>query len=225
MGRKDFSGEQPDNFEQKCLCVLALDTSGSMYGDPIEQLNQGLQEFHTEVKEDKTTADRLEFAIVTFNDTINIILDPSLADGFTMPVLKTTGTTRLVDGVREAITIVDTRKAWYKQTGQPYYRPWIILITDGEPDAGQDITGLSQEIISGVENKRFFFFAVGVKGANMDILRQISSPQMPPAPLEGLRFTEFFKWLSASMTIVTSSQDGDLIDLPAPADWMSGFKI
>ena len=59
----------------------------------------------------------------------------------------------------------------------------------------------------------------------MNVLAKISSPQMPPAPLKGLKFTEFFKWLSASMTIVTSSQDGAKIDLPNAANWMTGFTI
>lgn len=225
MAHNDFSAESPENYEQKCLCVLALDTSSSMAGNPINELNAGLKEFYEDVKKDKTTADRLEFAIVTFNSTVTTELDPSLVENFTMPTLRTSGSTKLVDGVREAIQTVEARKAWYKQTGQPYYRPWIILISDGEPDSDQDVSGLANEVHSGTNNKKYFFFAVGVEGADMGVLAKISSPQMPPAPLKGLKFTEFFKWLSASMTIVTSSQDGAKIDLPSAADWMSGFTI
>jgi uncharacterized protein YegL len=225
MAQNDFSAKSPENYEQKCLCVLALDISGSMSGTPIRQLNQGLQDFYNEVKNDKTTADRLEFSIVTFHSEVENVLDPSLVDNFTMPSLEASGSTKLVDGVREAISTAEARKSWYKETGQPYYRPWIILISDGAPDSDQDVNGLSKEIQIGTENKSFFFFAVGVEGADMDVLSQISSSQMPPAPLEGLKFTEFFKWLSDSMTMVTSSQDGEQIDLPSPADWMQGFTI
>ncbi len=63
-----------------------------------------------------------------------------------MPVLTTKDSTALVDGVREAIRLTNNRKNWYKQTGQPYLRPWIILITDGEPDSDQDINALANEI-------------------------------------------------------------------------------
>jgi len=42
-----------------------IDTSGSMSGDPINELNKGLQEFHQEIQNDDTTAQRLEVAIVT----------------------------------------------------------------------------------------------------------------------------------------------------------------
>ena len=30
MGNYDFSGKSPENYEEKCLCVLVLDLSGSM---------------------------------------------------------------------------------------------------------------------------------------------------------------------------------------------------
>ncbi len=217
--------EHPQNYDQKCCCVMVLDVSGSMSGDPINQLNDGLKDFHEEIKKDSVTKNRLEVAVVEFSDTVNTLIDPSLADYFDMPTLSTKGTTALVDGVREGISIVKTRKDWYKQTGQTYYRPWVILITDGAPDSGQDIDGLATEVRQAVKDKDFVFFAVGVDGADMNVLQQISDPSMPPAMLQGLKFANFFKWLSASMGAVTHGETGDTITLPSPADWMTGFTI
>lgn len=69
--------ETPSNFEQKCLCVLVLDTSGSMSwpnnNPPIAQLNAGLQRFQEELLKDEVTRDRLEVAIVTFDDEVNTV--------------------------------------------------------------------------------------------------------------------------------------------------------
>lgn len=221
----DFTTESPENYQQKCCCALVLDVSGSMDGAPINELNQGLQEFYRDIQTDSTTADRLEVAVIEFSDSIKTLIDPSLAANFTMPTLTTKGTTKLVDGVREGINVVRSRKAWYKQTGQPYYRPWIILITDGAPDIGQDVNGLAAEIRDGVSKKDFFFFAIGVQGGDMNMLTSISDSSMPPAKLQGLKFSEFFKWLSASMTTVTNSKDGDKVNLPNPAGWMTGFSV
>ena len=71
--------EEPSNYEQKCLCVLVLDTSGSMSwpssNPPIDQLNAGLQRFQEELLKDKVTRDRLEVAIVTFDDEVNTVQD------------------------------------------------------------------------------------------------------------------------------------------------------
>jgi uncharacterized protein YegL len=225
MAATDFSVESPQNYEQKSVCCFVVDVSGSMAGNPIDELNQGLQEFHRDIQGNSTTANRLEVAVVEFSDSVDTIVQPSLADAFSMPQLSTKGSTKLVDGVREAIRLVESRKSWYKQTGQPYLRPWIILITDGAPDSGQDVIGLAQEIQNGVAGKKFVFLAIGVQNANMNVLRQISSPDMPPALLQGLKFSEFFKWVSASMSVVASSKDGDKVNLPNPADWMQGFKI
>ncbi len=225
MSQSEFSAESPQNYEQKSICCFVVDVSGSMTGGPIESLNQGLQEFHRDIASNSMTANRLEVAIIEFSSSVETIVQPALADTFTMPMLVPKGSTKLVDGVREAISLVESRKNWYKQTGQPHLRPWVILITDGAPDGDQDVSGLAREIQAGVSNKKFVFLALGVKGANMEMLRQISSPDMPPAALEGLKFSEFFKWVSASMAVVAGSREGDKVDLPDASSWMKGFNI
>ncbi len=221
----DFSTESPDNYEQKCCCALVLDVSQSMEGEPIRELNQGLQTFYREIQTDSTTANRLEVSVIEFCDVVKTLIEPSLATNFIMPTLQTKGSTKLVDGVRAGINTVRARKAWYKQTGQPYYRPWILLMSDGEPDSGQDIAGLSREIREGMNKKEFFFLAIGVQGADMTMLSNISDTTMAPLKLKGLKFTEFFKWLSASMTTVTNSKEGDKVNLPDPTSWMQGLSI
>jgi len=221
----DFSAESPQNYEQKSICCFVVDVSGSMSGEPIKALNESMKHFHEQILQNSTTANRLEIAIVEFSNTAQIMQEPALAADFVMPELVTKGSTALVDGVKEAINLVNTRKTWYKSTGQPYLRPWIILITDGAPDANQDIDGLAVQIQTSVTNKKFVFLSIGVKGADMGVLHKISSPDMPPAQLEGLKFDEFFSWVSASMSIVAGSKEGDQIDLPAPNTWMTGFKI
>jgi uncharacterized protein YegL len=225
MAKNDFSSEEVENYQQKCCCSLVLDVSGSMTGEPLKELNKGLQDFHKDIQEDSTTSSRLEVSVITFGSEVETLIEPSLVENFAMPMLKINGSTRLVDGVREGIKKVEDRKEWYKETGQPYYRPWVILITDGEPDGGQDVGGLAGEIKHAMDNKKFHFFAIGVEGANMDVLKQISSDKMQPGMLQGLKFSAFFKWLSQSMGAVTSSTDGQKIDIPDPTSWMDGFQI
>ncbi len=231
MAKNDnpFEVESPDNFEQKSICCFVVDVSGSMSGQPIDELNRGLQEFHSEISNDPVASNRLEVAIVTFDSSIDVVLQPSLVDNFDMPTLVTKGSTKLVDGVREGIRLVEDRKNWYKQTGQPYLRPWIILITDGYPDSGQDVNGLQKEIESASNGKKFVFLPIGVGGADMGILNKISGSindkKIPAMKIQGLKFFEFFEWVSASMSTVAGSKEGDNINLPDPSDWMEGFKI
>lgn len=214
-----FKGESPENYEQKCLCVLVLDTSGSMEGEPINELNKGLQDFHQEVAMDFVASQRLEVSVVTFNSTTQVLREPALLQNLEMPRLSASGTTKLVDAVRTAMFKVEERKQWYRETGQNYYRPMIVLITDGEPDSDQDLSGLSDELQRSVAAKKFSFYALGVKGYNHAKLAQVCPPSTPPLPLDGYKFSEFFKWLSNSIGIITKSKEGDTLSLPPVSGW------
>ena len=257
MAKNDFSAESAENFEQKCLCVLVLDVSGSMqeivdesdvqytgetvYMDgkkynlvtggktKLDLLNEGLQDFYNEICHDDTTSQRLELSIITFNDTVTVVQEPALPENVIIPELQGEGDTALVDAVNEAIDKVEARKNWYKETGQPYYRPWIILMTDGEPNEGQDIGGLARRIKSDTANKKYAFLPVGVEGANMEVLQQIASEGMKATKLKGMRFAEFFRWLSASMGTITKAENGQTVNISQGATgdggWMDGFTI
>lgn len=173
MAKNDFSAEAAENYEQKCLCVLVLDVSGSMRGTPIEELNKGLKDFYEEISSDVTTSQRLEISIITFSNTVITLQEPALVENITMPTLTASGSTEMVNAINYAIDMVDARKKWYKETNQNYYRPWIILMTDGEPDDDQDVAGLAQRIQNDTRNKRYAFLPIGVEGANMAVLDQI----------------------------------------------------
>ena len=213
-----FEGQSPINYEQKCLCVLVVDISGSMSGTPINELNRGLQEFKREILEDFVASQRLEVGIVTFNSSVTCIQEPANIEQISMPVLHASGSTKMVDGIRKAINLVDERKKWYVATGQNYFRPMIVLITDGEPDEDQDIMGLSTEISYRLEAKNFIFYSLGVSGYNHEKLKQICS-KPEPLPLDGNKFSEFFKWLSNSIGIIAKSVEGETLRLPSPSEW------
>jgi uncharacterized protein YegL len=216
-----FQGESPENYEQKCLCVLALDISGSMQGQAIAELNKGLQAFQKEVVDDFVASQRLEISIVTFGSTAQCIQQPVLVGQTEIPTLQAAGTTKLVSGVQKALEIVEQRKQWYKETGQNYYRPMVVLITDGEPDPDQDLPALAREITQGMVGKKFTFFALGVKGFNYDKLAQLCPPPTHPLVLDGYKFANFFRWLSNSIGIgiIKSAERGEKPKLLPPGDY------
>jgi uncharacterized protein YegL len=227
MAKNDFSAESAVNYEQKCLCVLVLDVSGSMRGEPINELNRGLQEFYNEIKGDETTSQRLEVCIMTFKQKVVTKQEPALIDDVVMPTLMAKGSTAMVDAVNEAIELVAARKKWYKETGQTYFRPWIILMTDGEPDDGQDVEGLATRIKKDTEAKNYVFLPIGIEDANMQTLETIKG-NIPPQKMKGLKFMEFFKWLSASMGTIVTHTEGETVNLAPKTvddDWMSAFEI
>ena len=130
-----------------------------------------------------------------------------------------------MDAVYEAIELVDARKKWYKSTNQAYYRPWIVLITDGEPDECQDIATLAERIKEDTAHKRYAFLPIGVDNANMSVLQSIQG-QIPAMKLKGTKFSSFFKWLSGSMEVIVSGGTGQKINISNGAsDWMDSYTI
>jgi uncharacterized protein YegL len=138
--------------------------------------------------------------------------DFQTADIFQPATLKASGETPMGAAIEQALSLLDQRKNIYRTNGVSYYRPWIFLITDGGPT--DTWKSAAEKIRAGEAAKNFSFFAVGVEGAKMDILSQISVRE--PIQLKQLRFSELFIWLSNSMKAVSRSSVGDQVPLTNP---------
>ncbi|MFM9940579.1 MAG: vWA domain-containing protein [Hyphomicrobiaceae bacterium] len=211
-----FADEFLENAEPRCPCVLLLDTSGSMAGEPIAQLNEGLRSFKEELMADSLAVKRVEIAVVSFGP-VKVHNSFQTADEFQAPWLDATGDTPMGAAIIEAVRIVEERKQSYVTAGVSYYRPWIFLITDGAPTDEWKMAAAA--LRQGVDEKRLAFFAVAVEGADLARLTTIS-PRRPLA-LKGLKFRELFSWLSNSLGAVSrSSPTQDQLTLPPPSsDW------
>src|SRR5882757_4420999 len=86
------AAEFADNPEPRCPCLLLLDTSGSMQGAPIQQLNQGLIGFKDELAADTLAMKRIEIGVLTFGP-VQVLTDFQTPDVFQPPTLGPTGDT------------------------------------------------------------------------------------------------------------------------------------
>lgn len=200
------------NTEPRCPCVLLLDISSSMQGQPIAELNAGLIQFKDDLSADSLAVKRIEVAIVTFGEVVSVALDFTPPDLFTPPTLLAAGTTPMGAAINKGLDLLQERKTMYREHGINGYRPWIFLITDGGPT--DEWKTAAERVKEGESGKKFSFFGVGVEGANFDILKQICVRE--PLKIKGLNFRELFVWLSRSLKSVSSSRVGDAVPLSNP---------
>jgi uncharacterized protein YegL len=207
------------NSEPRCPCLLLLDTSGSMRGKPIDELNAGIRQFKDELLADEMAQKRVEIAIVGFGP-VQVLSDFQTPDVFIPPSLSAGGDTPIGAAIEAGLTLLDQRKQAYRSNSISFYRPWVFLITDGGPtDYWQ---AAADKVKQGEAGNRFSFFAVGVEGARMDVLAQIATRE--PLKLQELRFRDLFKWLSNSLSSVSQSKLGTQVPLvspTAPGGWGS----
>jgi uncharacterized protein YegL len=206
-----------ENPEPRCASILLLDTSGSMAGAPIQQLQEGLAVYKDELFADSLAKKRVEVAIVTFGGTVQIPQTFATAEYFMPPTLTPSGETPMGAAVVTALDLLKGRKDEYKANGVGYYRPWVFLITDGAPtdmNTPQWSDAVAR-VREGEEKKAFSFFAVGVEGADIETLK-ILSPKRNPLKLKGLRFRDLFVWLSSSQQSVSRSNLDDSVPLQNP---------
>lgn len=223
--------EFADNPEPRCPVVLLLDRSESMRGEPISQLNEGLQKFQAEITQDPIASSRVEVAIITFGPVkVEDIKDGTdldlrgdadsafiTVDNFIPPILTPFDETPMGEAVEVALELLRSRKEIYKRNGIDYFRPWLFLITDGYPTDRENFPRAWELVQEEVERKGVTFFGVGVERADMQVLAQFSN-EREPIKLRGLDFGDLFTWLSASLSGIAESRPGEQIALPS-VEW------
>jgi uncharacterized protein YegL len=214
VGQPEFV-ENPEN---RCPVILLVDTSSSMSGQPMEALNMGLKAFKDAVIQDEQASLRVEVAIVSFGP-VELVQDFVTVDQFDPPHLEARGLTPMGEAIDYALDLLESRKNTYRSNGIQYYRPWVFLITDGAPNPDSPWPRAAQRVRDSESQRKLSFFAVGVQGADMATLQQITPLERPPLILNGLDFRSMFIWLSDSMVRVSSSTVGsEMVALP-PVGW------
>jgi len=206
--------------EAHLACVLLLDTSYSMSGDPIDSLNRALQNFKDKVSMDEMAQKRVDVAIVEFNSEAKVLQDFTPISMMQPITLNVAGSTAMSKGIHMAIDLVKQRNRFYNELGTPVYKPWIFMITDGAPDPDDDIESarlrIQDEETKGSRGK-LKFFALGVPGFDKKTLLNLTRHQGEKPrimELENFDFAGIFNWISESMVTISVSRVGEDVNLP-----------
>ncbi|HRI71918.1 MAG TPA: VWA domain-containing protein [Polyangium sp.] len=223
-----------DNPDPRCHFVLLADTSGSMLGQKIRMVNDGLEMLKTDLCDHPKARNSVELTVVEFNTTAKAVVQHTSPMAFQPPKLTATGLTSLADAVNVGLDLIESRRDAYRAAGIAYYAPWMWILTDGVPTDGPNIPQAVSRLRAAAidprsQKTRIDVFAVGVEvdGEQVDwnVLRQLSLNMREPLSLKSVNaFTGMFKWLSQSLIGVSQSQPGEVVNLPPPGWGSTGGR-
>jgi len=184
---------------------LALDTSGSMRGEPIQAVNVGLQALLASLRQNPFALESANLCIVTFDAKITEVLPMTPLDQIVLPeiVCPMSGPTFLGAALNAICDMVerDIRKSSDDQKGD--WHPLLFVMTDGKPSDTQDY----QESIARVKAANFATVVACAAGPKSDPaqLRPLTDRVVSLDTVDSSSFASFFQWVSSAVTAGSAS--------------------
>lgn len=197
-----------DNPDPRCLLALLLDISSSMEGAAIDALNEGIVNLARDLAADSIAQNRIEPAIITFGGTVTVHTKFGPVNEFKPEAYEAKGSTPMGEAILVALKLIEERKEIFKAQGIEYYRPVMLVITDGKPTDEKTFAQAVIELRDAEAKKKVDFYSVGVLGADMSLLKRMDTKNSP-VYLKGVEFTTLFKYVSSSIAAV-SPEDGQI---------------
>lgn len=187
---------------RKLPVYLVLDTSGSMSGEPIQAVENGMQMLVSALRQDPQALESAYLSVITFDSSAKQIVPLTDLASFQMPTLSANGTTELGAGLSLVNTCAqnEVRKSTPEKKGD--WRPLVFLMTDGSPTDNWQ-TGLTEFAAS---RWGMVICCAAGQSADTTVLKQISPEcvvQLDTADSKTL--AAFFKWVSASISASSKS--------------------
>jgi uncharacterized protein YegL len=194
-----------------------LDTSGSMYGEPIQALNNALSGMINNLRSDAQALDSLWISIITFDREVKEIVPLTELVNFQLPEITCpqSGPTNTGAGLDFIINKVnaDVIKSSPNQKGD--WKPLLFVFTDGKPSDIQ----FYREKIPQIKALNFGSI-VGCAAGNMandDMLKELTDNVVHLDSADSSTLKQFFKWVSETIEQGNKSQGtGESMELPPP---------
>ena len=188
---------------------LLLDTSGSMTGEPIEAVKNGVQMMLHSLRQNPQAIETAFVSIITFDSEAKQLIPLTDLASFQTIDLKAAGTTALgaalsllADKLENEVT-----KTTLEQKGD--WKPIVFIMTDGVPtddwQAGfQKLKAVKKGLIVGC--------AAG-NNADDKVLKEIADQVVRLSNTDADSISKFFQWVSASIATTSTKVEETGIDL------------
>lgn len=204
---------------RKLPVYLLLDASGSMYGEPIEAVKNGVDMLLSSLRQDPYALETVSLSIISFASNAQQLVPLTELSQFQAPILKASGQTAMGEALELLAKCVDTEVTKTTPEKKGDWKPLVFIMSDGAP---------TDDINPGIEElkKRKFGIIVACaagKNAQVDSLRQITESVVKLDNLENESIKAFFKWVSASVSAGSEKVDlgkdiNEIDELPPPPE-------
>lgn len=197
---------------------LLLDCSGSMYGEPIEAVKNGVQVLVSTLRQDPYALETAYLSIITFDSNAKQVSPLTELASFQQPNIQASGCTALGEALALLSQKADQEvtKTTAEQKGD--WKPLVFIMTDGEPT-----DDLNKGLAEFKKRKWGMVVACAAgSGANTDTLKKITECVVSLDTADSATIKAFFKWVSASVSSgsmkveETGAEATTLSELPPP---------
>ncbi|MEG0929989.1 vWA domain-containing protein [Algoriella sp.] len=188
---------------------LLLDTSGSMTGEPIEAVKNGVQMMMHSLRQNPQAIETAYVSIITFDHEAKQIVPLTDLASFQMVDIKAQSTTSLGAALTLLAEKMETEitKTTTEQKGD--WKPLTFIMTDGVPTDDWQ-TGLSK--IKAI-NKGLIVGCAAGSAADDSILKQIADSVVRLDSADSDSISKFFQWVTASISTTSTKVEESGIDL------------
>ncbi|MDE6423447.1 MAG: VWA domain-containing protein [Muribaculaceae bacterium] len=197
---------------------LLLDCSGSMYGEPIEAVKNGVQVLVSTLRQDPYALETAYLSIITFDSNARQVAPLTELSAFQQPTIQASGCKALGEALALLAQNADQEVTKTTPEKKGDWKPLVFIMTDGEPT--DDLNkGLAEF------KKRKWGTVVACAagaGANTDTLKKITECVVSLDTADSATIKAFFKWVSASVSSgsmkveETGTEATTLSELPPP---------
>lgn len=197
---------------------LLLDTSGSMYGEPIESVKNGLETLLSSLRQDPYALETAFLSIIEFNS--QVVQSVPLTDlmSFQSPDLTPSGTTSLGAALTLLANKVDEEVKTTTLEEKGDWRPLVFIFSDG---------GATDDLQKGINDLQLTKMGIVVacaagNHAKHDELMKITENVVHLENADSNAISAFFEWVSASISTNSQkvesgeSEVSELSELPPP---------
>lgn len=178
---------------------LLLDVSGSMIGEPIEAVRNGVQMLVSALRGDPQALETAYLSVITFESSARQVVPLTDLATFQEPTINASGATALGEALELLSKKIDTEVTKTTAETKGDWKPLVFIMTDGMPN--DDWKRGAGEI---KKRKATVIACAAGYDADTNILKQVTENVVQLKSTSSADMAAFFKWVSAS--IVTGSQ-------------------